>query len=156
MSLTRFNRPFAPVTRFQPGFGASDWTDPMTDMMTTMNQMMTDPFFNTGALTTLPSMDIRETPSAFIVSADVPGFTRDQIEINADGSTLYISGQYETVKESDDVFYHHRERRRRSFNRTFTLPMDIPADKIEANLEGGILTLNIPKTDIKAKRIAIK
>jgi HSP20 family protein len=103
-----------------------------------------------------PAVDLKETQTAFELKADLPGFKKDQIEVNADGSTLFIKGNYDnTTTEDQDDNHYTKERIQASFQRSFSLPMNIPADKIVASLEDGVLKVNIPKPESTQKRIEI-
>jgi HSP20 family protein len=101
-------------------------------------------------------IDLKETTVSYIIEADVPGFTKEQIEIDANGPVIVIKGVYKNVPEVlGEVYHHTKERFRSSFMRRLTLPMEIPAKKIKAKLEYGVLTLVIPKTPLEPTRIQI-
>jgi HSP20 family protein len=103
----------------------------------------------------VPPMDLDETQSAYIVKADVPGFKKDQIEINASGTALTLTGRYKVQETIPGVYRHNSERNRSNFQRTINLPMEIPVDKIIARMEDGVLTLEIPKSSVHPKRVTI-
>jgi HSP20 family protein len=104
----------------------------------------------------MPAMDLQETTDAFMITVDVPGFPKNAIEINAHGTALTIKGTAEDEKDSKDVNYHIKERNQTGFQRSVNLPIEIPADKITASLQNGVLAITIPKLETKIKRIAIK
>ena len=104
-----------------------------------------------------PAMDLVETKDSYNLKANVPGFAKDQIEINATGSTLTIKGHYEQSKEkSDDKNHIRRERIESSFQRSVQLPLTISQDKIKASLKDGVLEVVVPKEQPKSNRIAIE
>lgn len=113
-----------------------------------------DPFFRSAGRR-MPAMDLQETQDAYLIKADVPGFPKDKIEIDAHGSTLTIKGHYEESKEDKDTHHHSKERTQSSFQRSVTLPIDIPADKIAANLDHGVLSVKIPKVQAQPRKITI-
>ena len=104
-----------------------------------------------------PAMDLVETKDSYNLKANIPGFTKDQIEITAAGSTLTIKGHYEQTKEkSDDKNHIRKERVESSFQRSVQLPLTISQDKIKASLKDGVLEVVVPKEQPKSNRIAIE
>ena len=92
-----------------------------------------------------PDFDVKETKEAFVFTADVPGVKEGDLDIRLTQNRLSISGKRESEKtEKGDQFYA-TERSYGSFTRAFTLPEGVQADKISAELKGGVLTLMIPK-----------
>lgn len=92
--------------------------------------------------------DIIETPQSFKVEAEVPGFSKDSLNIKAEGSTLYISGTHEAPEDKDNVGRGtiSKERLKESFERTIYLPSKVDPSKISASLENGVLSLDVPKS----------
>jgi HSP20 family protein len=134
------------IARLFPEFRALDRFDTLSDQW----------FNNARQFVTKPEMDLSETKNSFVMKADVPGFSKDQIEIDVTDSTLTIKGHYKKTNEKDTDSHHHtKERRESSFQRSFTLPMTVPADKLEASLKDGVLELVIPKSLQKATKVAI-
>lgn len=102
-----------------------------------------------------PAIDIDETDSEYIVTADLPGVKKENVSIECSGNQLSISAErkYESTegRRSD-----RRERYYGSYQRSFTLPTGADADRIEASFEGGVLTVTIPKGEqAKARKIEI-
>lgn len=107
--------------------------------------------------TWLPT-DVRETESELQFMVEAPGLSIDDIDITVEQNVLTISGekQYEHEDEEGDNF-RIAERRYGRFQRSFTLPRTVDADKIKARYENGVLFLNIPKAaEAKPRRIAIE
>ncbi len=102
-----------------------------------------------------PSADISETRDKLIVKAELPGLEAGDINISLSGDLLTIRG--EKKKESEDKDEHHYclERYYGEFQRTFRLPVEVLADKIEAKFDKGILTITMPKS-AKAHKKEIK
>jgi HSP20 family protein len=102
-----------------------------------------------------PAIDIDETDNEYVVSADLPGIKKEDIQIECSGHQLTISAE----RKSESTEGRKQERRERfygTFQRSFTLPSGVDADKIQADYEGGVLTVRIPKgEEIKSKRIQI-
>jgi HSP20 family protein len=115
----------------------------------------------TRAISRTIPIDLQETDTAYIIKADVPGFKKEQIKLNAEGSingsNVYISAKKHVTKEEDGPPYFLRERMHQNVRRTVSFPMDIQADQIEAKCEDGVLHLNVPKgPKAQAKKITVR
>jgi len=103
----------------------------------------------------VPAMDVYQTPNEFVVKASLPGIKPDDVNIDITGDTLTIKGETKAEQEIEKEDYLYQERRYGSFCRSLVLPSGLQADKTEATIENGILTLTIPKAE-EAKPKAIK
>jgi HSP20 family protein len=92
-----------------------------------------------------PDFEVKETPEAFVFTADVPGVKESDLDIRLTQNRLSISGKRESEKTEKGEQFYTTERSYGSFTRTFTLPEGIDAEKISAELKGGVLNLAIPK-----------
>ena len=102
-------------------------------------------------------VEVTQTDGTITVNAAVPGFTADEIEISVKGDVLMMSGKSEKREEKKDenVFYSDWESNR--FFRQLTLPSEVDADNVKAELKDGILRLTLPKAVTKeVKQIAVK
>ena len=98
-------------------------------------------------------INIREEEDAYILSALVPGLKAEDLNIQVLEDILRIEGEY----SAEENHYLVRELPTGSFARTLRLPSAIEADKVEARIEAGILTLTLPKAEsARPKRISIK
>lgn len=104
-------------------------------------------FSNTN--TTIPAVNIKETPDNYEVEVAAPGMTKKDFRVQLEGNTLTISSEKTTQKEqSEDVRYTSREFSYQSFSRTFTLQKDVmDTERIQARYEDGVLHLLIPKME---------
>ena len=103
-----------------------------------------------------PAFEIKETKDSYVFKADLPGVKESDLEVNVAGSRLTISGKRESEKEEKDDTYYAYERSYGSFTRTFTLPPEIDAAHVKAELKSGELTVVVPKTPAAtAKKIPI-
>ena len=104
-----------------------------------------------------PRVDVRETPDAYILDMDLPGFTEKDVEINLKDRVLSISSKLqEKQEEKKEGDWLIKERRSNCFSRRFTLPQDIDAEKVTAEFKHGVLSVDIPrKPEPQAKQIAI-
>lgn len=113
-----------------------------------------------GWTETRPAVDVRATDEAYIIDADLPGFSEDQIDIRVENDLLVIVAQTEMETESDTdskTEYLLRERGSRSYRRSFALPKDADPSKIEARFQNGVLNLTLSKrAEAKPRKIEIK
>jgi HSP20 family protein len=108
-----------------------------------------------GAAGVFPLLNIFEDKDSYIISAEMPGLTHEDLDISAKGQSLNISGERKISSKGDSARYHRRERQAGTFNRAIALPAELNIDKIEARMRNGILTIRAPKAE-KAKPQAIK
>ena len=103
-----------------------------------------------------PPVDIYETDDAFLLKADLPGFTKDDVTIEMQQNRLIIRGERKRETETKEDQYHRLERAYGRFERAFWLPTTVDAEKIQATFKDGVLELRLPKSEAaKPKRIAI-
>ena len=106
-----------------------------------------------------PSVEINESNDAFMISADLPGIAKSDIEVKVEGNNLILSGNRYIDKSDKNEKFHYNERRFGTFSRSFKLPKTIKEEKITAKLDNGVLFIVIPKAEdaIKSDRlIAVK
>lgn len=103
-----------------------------------------------------PALNLTEDNHNYYIRAELPGVLSDDLDIQATGKKLTISGVRKILPEAEGARYHRREREAGKFSRVFTLPGIIEAEKIKAALSNGVLTITIPKAEeSKPRRIAI-
>lgn len=102
----------------------------------------------------LPPVNIYETEQGYVLEADMPGVTRESLEIYLDRNDLTILGRRpNTVAETTT---HHRESGEGDFRRVFELHPEIDAQRISARVENGVLTLELAKREeVKPRRIQV-
>ena len=107
-------------------------------------------------LTAKYPVDIHEDEDGLTVSAELPGFTKDQVELSIDNGILTLSAQREAnTPESGTT--HLRERRFTRVRRQFTLPTTIDPANVDATLADGVLTLKLQKKEeVKPRKIEVK
>jgi HSP20 family protein len=93
-----------------------------------------------------PSADVRETDRELIVTAEVPGLDRDDLDLSITPQGLTIRGEKREEAETRRKDYQFVERRYGSFVRTVPLPPGLDLDRAEARVKRGVLTVKIPKT----------
>lgn len=118
--------------------------DPFRDMRELMRDMMSwEPEYREVAWR--PDFEIRETDNDYVIRADVPGLSAEDLEVTVSGNQLQISGKRERKEEKTEGMYQTYERAYGSFTRTFELPDSVDADKIRSELKNGVLEVVIPK-----------
>ena len=107
--------------------------------------------------TWVPTSDIFETEDHMKIRLDLPGMTRENLDIQlTDNNTLTIRGERK-FEEIDKAKYHRVERFYGNFMRSFVLPTNVDTQKIEATFKDGVLELVLPKAEsAKARKISIK
>lgn len=102
-----------------------------------------------------PPANLYDTGDQLMLKAEVPGVAREDLHVRIQGNYLEISGNRKA--DAPEGYQAHRvERSNASFSRSFTLPYDVDADKVEAGLKNGVLTLLLPKSEAaKPKKITI-
>jgi HSP20 family protein len=101
----------------------------------------------------VPAVEISELPEELVLTAELPGMAKENVEVSFEDEVLTIRGEKrEEKKENGDKKYHVWERTYGAFQRSFTLPRTIDAAKIAATFKDGVLTVRMPKTtEAKAK-----
>lgn len=92
------------------------------------------------------SMDWKETPTAHVFMADLPGLRRDEVKVEVEEEkVLKISGQRQRAAEDKGDRWHRVERSAERFVRTVRLPPNANTDNVQAALQDGVLTITVPK-----------
>lgn len=103
-----------------------------------------------------PHCDVVESEGHYLLTIDLPGIPKDQIKIEALDGKLTISGERKQEEKKTESGAWYTERRYGKFQRSFSLPVGIDTNKIEANYEDGVLKLYVPKAEAeKPKQIKI-
>jgi HSP20 family protein len=90
-------------------------------------------------------MDWKETPEAHVFKADIPGVKEEEVKV--------ISGERSNEKEDKNDKWHRVERSSGKFMRRFRLPENAKVDGVKAGLENGVLTVTVPKTEVKKPEV---
>jgi HSP20 family protein len=97
--------------------------------------------------TNVPAVNIKENEKDYMLELAIPGFKKEDFNIEVDNDILTISSEVKHETETNDDNYTRREFSVSSFKRAFTLPETVNEDAINAVYEGGILTLTLPKRE---------
>ncbi|HKT81686.1 MAG TPA: Hsp20/alpha crystallin family protein [Vicinamibacterales bacterium] len=123
--------------------------DPLRDLLALHDQI--GQLVGTDAPGWTPAVDLYETAGAFVLTAEVPGLSRDQIEIHAEENRVVIRGDRSAAQVPCEQ-YHRVERGHGPFSRAFVLPEPIDVEQVAADLKDGLLTLTIPKAGGRGAR----
>ncbi|MBA7699549.1 hypothetical protein ES703_108246 [subsurface metagenome] len=103
-----------------------------------------------------PAIEVFEKEDRFVVKAELPGMTEEDIDISVVDETLTIKGERKAETEVKEEDYYCCERSYGNFSRSIALPSTVDAKKIEASYEDGVLEVNIPKAaEVKPKKISV-
>jgi HSP20 family protein len=104
-----------------------------------------------------PAMDLSEVDDHYVLRADLPGLSEDNVKIELEDNVLTISGERKSEHEERREGYHRVERASGSFARSLTLPEGVDPEAIEASFERGVLEVRIPKpAERKPHRVSIQ
>ncbi|HHS12499.1 MAG TPA: Hsp20/alpha crystallin family protein [bacterium] len=137
--------------------------NPFQDLVSIQDEMnrMFDSYFarkpeSGGMMIWNPVVDISENEEEITVSAEVPGIKKDDIKITIQDNVLTLSGEKTQEKEEKNKQFHRVERSFGSFQRSFSLPSSVSADKVKAKYKDGILMVVLPKSEeSKPKEIQV-
>jgi HSP20 family protein len=119
-----------------------------------------DAFFgagDSGGRRWVPPMDLVEAEDHFVLKADLPGMSEEDVSIEIQDGNLVISGERKSEHESREQGWYRIERSFGSFQRSLTLPDGVDPDAVSANFDRGVLEVRIPKPEErKPRRVAIK
>jgi HSP20 family protein len=101
-----------------------------------------------------PSVDIIEDDAAYTIKADLPEVKREDVKVTVENGVLVISGERHAEKEEKGRQYRRIERSHGSFLRSFTVPEDASAGKVDAKFKDGVLVVTLPKSE-RAKPLNI-
>lgn len=105
----------------------------------------------------MPKIDIKEKKDAVVVKAEIPGVAEEDVEVEITDNVMTISGEKKEEKEEDKDGYHYQESHSGSFSRSFSLPSEVAAEKADAEMKNGVLTITVPKVEAKKpKKVTIK
>jgi HSP20 family protein len=108
------------------------------------------------ASTWAPSLDIKETKEELVVTADLPGMKKEEIQLKVENGTLSLSGERKIEEKKDEEGWHRVERSYGSFYRSIALPQGVDESKVRAEYKDGVLKVSIPKSETaKPKSIQI-
>jgi HSP20 family protein len=100
-----------------------------------------------NALGWSPAVEASETPTEYVIAAELPGISPENVEVAMAEGVLTLKGKKEEERRSEDKerTFHMWEREYGSFERMFRFPLEIAEDKVSAEFANGVLTVRVPK-----------
>lgn len=137
-----------------PGFGLRGHFEELDRMRRQLDQIMgqwgeTQPTLQTSGV--FPLINLTETKDAYVVRAELPGVSAEDLDIQTTGRNLSITGQRKSNTDTSAKF-HRRERETGRFARAVALPGDIDREWVSARLKDGILQITAPKSEAAKPR----
>lgn len=104
-----------------------------------------------------PPIDVYETDDRYVVSAELPGIARDQVDLALEETRLTIRGERQSQGAQEDIHFHQIERGHGAFSRTFEFAAKVDVNGVTADLTDGVLTVTLPKlAPVPARRIEVR
>ena len=105
----------------------------------------------------VPPTDVFEDAAGLKIVAELPGLTRDDVQLTVEHHTLTIRGEKKQVAEEKSTRVHRYERSYGAFERSFTLPNTVDVNRVDAKFENGVLSITLPKAEqAKPRAIEVK
>jgi HSP20 family protein len=102
----------------------------------------------------LPEVNIFETKDGYVLEAEMPGVSKEGLEITLEGNEITITGHRQAETQSGESLF--RERRLADYRRVFQLDPAVDTSKVSARMEQGVLTLTLPKSErVKPRKIKV-
>ncbi|MCG3193661.1 MAG: Hsp20/alpha crystallin family protein [Thermoanaerobaculia bacterium] len=141
------------------------WNDPFRELQgfqKEMNRLFSDALGGASRGDELqpgawaPPVDIAETEDRLLFTVEVPGFKQEELSLNVEAGILTLRGERKFEKKTEGKNFHRIERSYGQFVRSFSLPSNVDPLRISADLESGVLTIELPKREeTKPKSIPI-
>jgi len=152
------------LIRWNPSRDLATFPSQLFNMQKEMNRLFDNLFqpenaddFPLAASAWSPAVDIAESDAAFVVKMELPGVAKEDVRITMEQNILTVKGEKKQEKESKTPDYHRVERSYGSFQRSFTLPSTVTADRVDASFRDGILSITLPKAEAsRPKEIEVK
>jgi len=140
------------ITRFEPFRGMN--------LHEQVSRLLEDSFRNSEKNSSLaawaPAVDIHETESELVVTADLPGMTEEDIDVRVENNMLTIRGERKFEKSVNEDNFLRVERAYGSFSRSFSLPNTVNTEAIKAEYRNGVLSVKMPKREeSKPKQVKV-
>ena len=128
----------------------------LEEMSMRLNRMFGRPFEglqeNLTGFDWTPSVNVSETPTAYLIKAELPGVKKDDVHVDIEAGVLTITGERKQEQEHKDEKYHRVETSYGSFMRRFTVPEDANREGVEATFKDGVLTVKLSKVPAETKK----
>lgn len=133
----------------------TNWMQEVDDMFRTFSPSLKTPAPTKAWFS--PAVDVKESEAEYLFHFDLPGMNEKDLEIKVLGRELHVSGERKAEESTDSKRSHRSERYFGQFERSFVLPDEVNAEKIDAEFRDGVLTIRIPKVEaVQPKTIPIR
>ena len=135
----------------------SIWRE-MDRLQKDMNRLFGDlPLSRTHSASAFPAVNVWAAEDSALVTAEIPGLSKEDLEINLTGDTLNLSGVRNSAEVPEGTQYHRRERKYGKFSRSVQLPYTVDVNKVKAIFTNGVLKVELPRIEAeKPKKITVK
>jgi HSP20 family protein len=143
------------VIRWTPFQDLAAVQDRMNQLFNEFHRRRDDDVMTRGAW--VPPVDIFESETGeLVMKAELPGMTREDIDVTVENQTLSIRGEKKFNREVKEEQYHRVERTYGAFSRSFSLPLTVDVAKVSAEYKDGVLTVTLPlREEAKPKQIKV-
>ena len=148
------------MNRLMEDLGLTDleyrYLEEMSRMQQRMGDLMEEVEITKESDSLTPLADLKETDEALVLTMDLPGIRKEDVDISITDDVLRVVAERKTETEVAEKDFHKRERTYKSFERSVTLPVNIRVEETKARLAEGILEITLPKETVTSrKRISI-
>ncbi|MQL69318.1 hypothetical protein Taro_001609 [Colocasia esculenta] len=134
-------------------FSLEVW-DPFFDPFRQLSETRPSQLSSETAAFANTSIDWKEAPEEHVFKADLPGLKKEEVKVEVeDGRVLQISGERTKEEEENTDRWHRVERSSGKFLRRFRLPENAKVDQVKATMENGVLTVTVPKEEVKKPEV---
>lgn len=137
-------------------------TNPWRELDLLTNRM--SQFFDDGSIAErgfggrwVPAVNVEEQEDSILLTAELPGMTEEDIEVNIENNVLTIAGEKSSEREESEGRFHLVERSFGSFRRSFALPRAVDSENVSAEVANGVVTISIPKApEARSRKVSVK
>lgn len=145
------------LIRRKPAAELAPW-NAFRELEDQLTRVFGEPLVNTDDWSNLrqnwaPAVDITESDDAFLVTADLPGVPKENINIEVLDNVITISGERTSEVEKDEKGAHRIERTYGSFRRSLTIPTAVDSENVSAKFKDGVLEVTLPKSEAAKPRL---
>ena len=133
------------------------YLDPFEQLQAELERMLDVAFGPAGLSRLFPPVNVFDAGEAWVVKAELPGVTPDQIHIDVEEDTLTLRGERAFSEPNREAAYHRRERGSGQFRRVVRIPGRLASDEVKAEYRDGVLTVRLPKAkEARPRRVQIE
>lgn len=141
------------LIRWEPAAELNNIQNEMNRLFNTyFDQPVTNGHGDTANHRWVPAMDLVESADHYVLRADLPGLSEEDVNIQLQDNVLTLSGERKAEHESKEKGYYRLERALGGFSRSLTLPEGVDPDAVQAHFDRGVLEVRIPKPEQKKPR----